>query len=85
MLLDSEVKGGVEDQQVILEKLAALERAQALSPGDPADVVRGAASRVTHQVTQRQFQAQIHNCLVCLAQSKGVVVEESGRDLPEEV
>lgn len=54
-----------------------------VSARGPVCVGEGSRGWVTHQASQRQFQAQIHNRLLCLAQSK-VVSEGSGTEGPAE-
>lgn len=83
-LSESKDKEGVEDQHVILEGLEALEQAQRLSPGHPAPSGKRVKGQVTHQVSHKQFQARVHNHLVCLGQSKGVVIREAGGGQAEE-
>lgn len=65
-LLESEDEGNAEDQRVIQEQLAELERAQGLSPGASSAQVSASRGQMTWQAAQRQFQSEGHNCLLCL-------------------
>lgn len=52
---DSDDEGGMEDQWVILEQLAALEKAQGLSPGGPVRQPPRKVGRVTRQDAFKYF------------------------------
>lgn len=66
-LSESEDEGDIEDQQVILEQLVALKQAQGLLLGGPISLGKWATGHITRKVSQKQSQAQVHNCLICLS------------------
>lgn len=84
---DSEDNGAWEDQQVILQQLVALEKAQGLSPGSAAlpGHVRGRSGAGGCLTAMKQFQAQLRSHLLCVTQSQGLSTEEAPVPSPEQI
>lgn len=60
---ESEEEGKTEDQQAILEQLAALSWSQGLFPGGLLDSTPPPWGRQTWKTAQKRFELQVHNHL----------------------